>query len=435
MVDPLIRIGRNDVLTAELLQKYIKDYDTTAYSGLILLPSSYHVPREDVTAGRYAVLGEAYDNGYASYKLPPKPLWRPDNRVSGNYAKRITDDFEGFFLGKPIVITSEDKAVQEYVDDINGRIGADDLDAQLSTMVSIYGRAYRIPYFDENGDIGAANLAPTGAFGIYDEAITPKMRYFVRYYRGVDRMLHGSVSDDTSIRYFDIDNELVFTEERAHDFRGVPCVEFSANDSYRGLFEDVLPAINSYNKALGEKLNDIDAFAEAYLKIIGAELADGALNAIRDTRVINVAEPKEGVDIGFLDRPSGDATQEHALDRLERLIFSMSMVCDTNSDSFPNASGTAMRWRMFPMINLAARKWRKFHKGLTDFYRLVMDIPGEHLPDRAWESLTMTHVLNYPDEAETTTDEGTEATDRIGSEKKEQQAMKEEGNDNSDDNA
>lgn len=397
--DPLIRYPEGEELTAEKLQEYVNKYNTRLLEGPLLLPSAYLVPREDVSAARYEALVAAYENRYGIYGAPPKELWRPDVRMSANFAKYVADTFEGFFIGQPIVYGAENEDVAAYISDLNDHIEAEDLDAELSMMVAIYGRAYRIAYVDEQGDIGAANLDPTGAFGLYDESITPKMRYFVRYYTGVDGKIRGSVSDDLTVRYFEItDGTLRFTEEHYHGFGRVPCIEFCADNSRRGLFEDILPLIDAYNKALSEKANDVDAFADAYLQVLGAKLNEETLKFMRSSRVINFDGDASGLKIGFLDRPSGDQTQEHLLDRLERLVFTLCMVCNTNAESFVNASGEAMRWRMLPMINLAAKKWRKFHKGLTAFYRMVFGNPVTQMGEYAWEYITMDHVLNYPEE-------------------------------------
>ena len=35
-----------------------------------------------------------------------------------------------------------------------------------------------------------------------------------------------------------------------------------------GIFEPVLTMINAYNKAISEKANDVDYFADAYLKVL-----------------------------------------------------------------------------------------------------------------------------------------------------------------------
>ena len=48
--------------------------------------------------------------------------------------------------------------------------------------------------------------------------------------------------------------------------------------------------INAFNKAISEKANDVDYFADAYLKIIGTLLDEDELKHIRSDRVITLME-------------------------------------------------------------------------------------------------------------------------------------------------
>src|SRR5699024_724034 len=71
----------------------------------------------------------------------------------------------------------------------------------------------------------------------------------------------------------------------------VPIIEVIENEERMSLIEPVEFLINSYNKAISEKSNDIDYFADAYLKIIGAYVPEEELNEMRKTRTVNIHEP------------------------------------------------------------------------------------------------------------------------------------------------
>lgn len=78
----------------------------------------------------------------------------------------------------------------------------------------------------------------------------------------------------------------------------------------------------AYEKALSEKANDVDAFADAYMLIKGLDLDEKEHYTIRNDRVVQVpaqtdADVLNAVDVSFLSRPSGDTTQENLLSRLE----------------------------------------------------------------------------------------------------------------------
>ena len=48
-----------------------------------------------------------------------------------------------------------------------------------------------------------------------------------------------------------------------------------------------MPMIDAYNKAISEKANDVDYFADAYLKVLGAKLGTNGVKQIRDNRIVN----------------------------------------------------------------------------------------------------------------------------------------------------
>ena len=55
----------------------------------------------------YKPLEDAYEGRYAIFNLPKKPKWKPDNRISANFARYISDTFNGFFIGIPVKLTTD----------------------------------------------------------------------------------------------------------------------------------------------------------------------------------------------------------------------------------------------------------------------------------------------------------------------------------------
>src|SRR5699024_2181482 len=286
------------------------------------------------------------------------PAYKPDNRIAVNFAKYITDTMNGFFLGNPIKLQSDDEAVLNYVELLDQYNNQDDNNAELSKTCSIFGSGYEMYYVDENGQIGITYLTPIEAFMIYDDSILQNPRYFVRLYLDTDNVVHGSVSDETTVKYFEIRGKLTFIPEyeRLHGFDGVPATEFLENAERQGIYESVLTMINAYNKAISEKANDVDYFADAYLKVLGTLLDEDEIKHIRDDRIINFEGDTEKVIVEFLQKPNGDETQEHLIDRLERLIFQISMVANISDENFGTSSGIALKYKLLAMSNLAKTK-------------------------------------------------------------------------------
>ncbi len=379
-VTKIFRIADDVELTEEKLNEYIQKNDA-------------------LVNDRYKKLQNAYETDYDIFHMPDKPSWKPDNRIAVNFAKYIVDTLNGFFIGIPIKVDAEDGNVSDYVNYLDQYNDQDDNNAELSKICLIYGRGYEMYFVDEDGEIGITYLNPMEAFMIYDESILQRAKYFVRTYKDSNNRIHGSVSDGHVIRYFDINPTLKFRDEdeKQHGFNGVPAVEYVANAERQGIFEPVISMVNAYNKAISEKANDVDYFADAYMKILGAKLEDEDIQHIRENRIVNFDGIGDGnLVVEFMQKPSADATQENLIDRLERLIFQISMVANINDENFGAATGIALKYKLQSMSNLSKTLERKFTSGMNRRYKLIFSNPVSGMKEDDWTMLNYKFTRNFP---------------------------------------
>lgn len=356
------------------------------------------------SAFRYKPLQDAYMTNYGILHDASKPPWKPDNRIAVNFAKYIVDTMNGFFIGIPIKIDCEDERVAKYVEFLDRYNDQDDNNAELSKICSIFGKGYEMYYTDQESKIGITYLSPMDAFMIYDDSVLERPRYFVRLYTDTDDVLHGSVSDECGVRYFVLKGKFIWEEEeKVHQFDGVPATEYRENAERMGIFEPVLTMIDAYNKALSEKANDVDYFADAYLKILGTLLDKEDVKNIRDDRIINFDGDTEKLMVEFLQKPNGDETQENLINRLEKLIFQISMVANISDENFGTSSGIALKYKLQAMSNLAKTKERKFTSGMNRRYRLIFshtatktDAGGAGIEKDDWVKLNYKFTPNFP---------------------------------------
>lgn len=348
---------------------------------------------------RYKQLQDAYETDFPIFHEKPKPEWKPDNRIAVNFAKYIVDTMNGYFIGNPIkiIVDGGEETIEKYIEFLDQYNDQDDNNAELSKICSIYGKGYEMYYNDEDGNVGIIYLDPTEAFMIYDDSVLKRERYFVRLYRDEDNVLHGSVSDQEKVRWFTIKGKIVWNEqEQLHYFNGVPATEYRENKECQGIFEPVMSIINAFNKAISEKANDVDYFADAYLKIIGTLLDEDELKHIRSDRVINFDGDGESVIVDFLQKPNGDTTQENLLDRLQNLIFLIAMVANISDENFGTSSGIAMAYKLQGMSNLRKTKERKFTSGMNRRYKLIFSNPGNAMKKDDWVKLHYKFTPNVP---------------------------------------
>lgn len=348
---------------------------------------------------RYQSLHDAYVSDHEILHQPAKPAYKPDNRIVVNFPKYIVDTMDGFFIGNPIKIVANDPKVADFVQYLDQYNDQDDNNAELSKICSIYGHGYEMYYTDEDSELCITYLDPREAFIVYDDSIIERPLYFVRRYTDNKGVEWGSISNSTGVRNFKVTGGLKWEDKNweEHHFDGVPVSEFLENEERQGLFEPVMSPVAAFNKALSEKANDVDYFADAYLKVLGAPVDRDDIRFIHDNRVVNiVGEGADKVVVEFMGKPSNDAAQENLLNRLERLIFHISMVANISDEDFGTSSGIALKYKLQAMSNLAKTKERKFVSGMNRRYKLLFSHPASKVAKDAWVGLTYQFTPNFP---------------------------------------
>ena len=376
--------SREKEITPEVVNDFIKQHEA-------LMP-------------RYEELEQLYKSQAPILFQEDKDEYKPDNRIVVNFAKYAVDTFNGFFIGIPIKIQHDDDAVTEVVNDFINSQHLDDVIAEASKMTSIYGNAFVYAFQNEESETCVVHNSPLDMFVVYDDTISRTPLFAVRYYLDEEETIVGQLFTETYQLQFRANGEsLVFENEEAHHFGIVPVIEFIENEERQSLIEPIETLINAYDKAISEKANDVDYFADAYLSILGADIGDG-MNSIRDNRIINLFSTNGEIDaqkikIEFLDKPDGDTSQENLLDRIERLIYQTSMVANINDESFGNASGVALKMKLQPMTNLAIMKERKFTKGLSQLFKLFFTLPTNVPSGKKdeWSGLKYTFTRSIPE--------------------------------------
>ena len=375
----MFRLARDTEMTLTLLSEFLTKHDHEVKN-------------------RYEPLYDAYTSDHEILHDPAKPKYKPDNRVVVNFPKYIVDTMNGFFIGNPVKIVAEDEAVSDYVEYLDRYNDQDDNNAELAKICSIYGKGHEMYYTDEESELCITYLDPKEAFMIFDESIIERPLFFVRRYVDREGFEYGSISDETSVRNFKVTGGLRWIDEwQPHYFPGVPATEYVENGERQGIFEPVMSMVNAYNKAISEKANDVDYFADAYLKVLGTTVDNDDVQFIRDNRIVNFeGDGSDKIIAEFMEKPNSDTTQENLLERLERLIFQISMVANISDENFGTSSGIAMKYKLQSMSNLEKTKERKFAAGMNRRYQLLFGHPASKVPADAWIQLQYKFTPNIP---------------------------------------
>lgn len=376
---PLFTMARDEEVTSEVLDKYIRLHQQVV--------------------GRYEYLFDMYLNQPEIFDAPPKAGFKPDNRLAVSFPKYMVDTLNGYFNGIPVKKTHDSDDFLDAISRFDNNNDMEDEESELFKMACIYGHSFEYLYQDEYVETKVIYVSPKDMFMVYDDSIEQKPLFAVHYGQ-VDMKTTGTLIELNRMRDFTVDKGgLTFTEEKINPFNKLPVIEFMLNDERQGLFEPVISLVNSYNKVMSEKANDVDYFADAYMKILGAQLDEPSIERIKDNRIINL----HGLDaskviVEFMDKPDSDSQTEHLLDRIERLIYATSMVANISDENFGNSSGTALAYKLQAMSNLSLSIQRKFQSSLNRRYELFSSLRTnvpESMKDE-WRNIEYKFTRNEP---------------------------------------
>lgn len=349
---------------------------------------------------RYKYLMDMYKGQAEILDQTPKEAYKPDNRISVNFAKFIVDTFSGYFNGIPVKKTHNDKDILEKIRNFDNLNDMEDEESELAKMALIYGRCYELTYQNENTETCVIYNSPEDMFMVYDDTILENPLFAVRYGIDQNEKFYGTLYKlDDEIELTGSLESISFGEPTPNVYNELPITEFILNEERMSVFESVITLINGFNKALSEKSNDVDYFSDQYLAFLGAEVDTEDLKNIRENRTINYyGSDSEKIDVKFLDKPDSDNQTEHLLDRLQKLIFQTSMVANISDESFGSTSGTALSYKLEAMSNLALAFQRKFQSALNKRYKLFFSL-STNVPEsksNEWQGIEYTFTRNEP---------------------------------------
>ena len=349
---------------------------------------------------RYQYLMNCYKGQMEIYDYAKKDPYKPDNRLVVNFPKYITDTFTGYFNGVPIKKSHPDDTYNQAITAFDGLNDMEDEESELAKMACVYGRCYEFMYQNEDTETCVVYNSPEDMFLVYDNSIKQEPLFAVRYGLDDDNVFQGEYYGPGGNRKLTGSTSALQFGEELDDYYGeLPVTEFYFNEERMSIFESVILLFNAFNKAISEKANDVEYFSDQYIAFLGAEIEEKDLTRIRDNRTINYfGNGAENVDVKFLDKPDSDSQTENLLDRLQKLIFQTSMVANISDESFGQASGTALAYKLEAMSNLALAFQRKYQSALNKRYKLFSSL-ATNVPvsqSEAWRELEYTFTRNEP---------------------------------------
>ena len=306
----------DDQIVADGGNVYIDDSDvyhtTLTKEQLLADPSiieniaNYH---EENIVPKYRIKRDYYKGRHHTImQKPDTPLGKPDNRLIVNLPKKLTDTFNGFFIGDPIQIRYVDNTNQDESDKTNEEIANwmndvnfTDKASEYAKTADIYGRAY-FRAFDTADSIDIAVLSPRDTLIVYDNTPLNNPVIAINYStNGINNDIW--VMDDVADYHFsgskgnlnmvniqetEDGQPNILNQENIHSFEGFPVFELPENDERVGIFDNVLSLIDAADEILSSKANDINSISNGILVVTGAKLTDDQITNVKTMHVLNL---------------------------------------------------------------------------------------------------------------------------------------------------
>lgn len=289
-----------------------------------------------------------------------------NNKLNNDFFSEIVDFKTGYFAGEPISygysktaeaeeVTGGEEAVKQAtkaLTDFTTRNNMYGVDMETTKYASIYGYAGRLFYIDLEGN---ERVMPVHGFEtiILSKTDISEPQYAIRYYQVSD------INDTKSWVVEFYDNTYVYTykgylsqlkqdgEPRPHMFDYCPLQGIANNKEMIGDAEKVLSLIDDYDKVISDNSNEVEAFVHAYLIFEGLQIDDETIKEGQKSG--SFVFPATGTRQGkayWLTKDINDAFTEHHLQRLENNIYRFSRTPNLNDETFGNASGVSLKFKL-----------------------------------------------------------------------------------------
>lgn len=291
-----------------------------------------------------------------------KPI---NNKVNNDFFGEIVDFKTGYFAGVPFAygysttdeaenVTGGEEAVDKATKAITDFVTRNNMfgvDMETTRYASIYGYSGRLFYIDTEG---TPRCMPVHGYEtiILSKTDISEPKYAVRYYEVTDindaKSWVAEFYDSSDVyTYKGMLSRLEFVEQRPHGFAYCPLQGIANNKECMGDAEKVLALIDAYDTAFSDNINEMEAFAHAYLIFEGLRIDDKTIQEGQASG--SFVFPPSGTQQGkayYLTKNVNDAFTEHNLERTEDNIYRFSKTPNMNKDIFSSSSGKALKFRI-----------------------------------------------------------------------------------------
>lgn len=290
-----------------------------------------------------------------------------NNRLNNDFFSEIVDFKTGYIAGKPISYSyskteeSETDTGSKEKTDAAGKALTDfvayanmyDVDMQCVKYAAICGYGTRLFYIDKRGKENVMFILPYQAALLYDTDDMSDPEFGVRYYKTRD--IHDAVVCKAEF----YNSEYVYSfsggsfdtleqtgQPKPHMFGGCPLQGIPNNEELTGDGEKVLSLIDAYDKSMSDSSNEIENFAQAYMVFENVNIDESTMAESQQSGAFKLWNGTGNSKLYYLTKDINDTFLQNYHDRLEDNIYRFSKTPNINDETFGNASGISLKFKL-----------------------------------------------------------------------------------------
>lgn len=315
-----------------------------------------------------------------------------NNQINHDFFGEIVDFKTGYFAGKPISYCYGD--TDEADDAVGGDAARDlaaktlsdfvtrnnmyDKDMEMTKQSALSGYCGRLLYHDVDG-FERVMIIPSYEAIILSKTSIMEPEYAVRYWMTTDihdnKIWKAEFYDSDYIRYYEGSlSALVFVRQDRNLFEYCPLQGVPNNDECLGDAEKVIEAIDDYDRNVSDNSNDIESFSNAYMVFENIAASDDEIEKAQKSGAIKFRTGPNGGKVYFLTKDVNDTFNENHLNRLEKNIYKYSKTPNLNDESFGNASGVALKFKLTGLETKCGMYQAKVDCASTYMFKLLANV-------------------------------------------------------------
>lgn len=323
-----------------------------------------------------------YKKGTAGALERSIPDHKPNNKIANHYAGYITNTLIGFIFGIPVNILSNEETIREVVESFNNKNDISSHNISVATKASISGYAYELMYIDKEANERVTALDTKEVIYCVDNTVEENPLFAIRYFNDItldDGEYYIEIYEPDKISYYIYDSKGLHKTggKDINSFGEVPVTRLINDGDEMGDFERVETQIEAYNIAESDTANDFEYFTDAILALYGdleeeydEETGEKIPHDFKNNKVLKFSE---GTRAEWLIKQINDVATENYKNRLDRDIHKFSFVPDMSAETFGNASGESLKWRVSGLRYRGGIKIQCFKKLLERRYKLLFN--------------------------------------------------------------